>query len=83
MEWLGLVVINNLTRRFTKMDTYDYDDIDADVYSFYLSSLASHGDKFVAIAEASVFFMEDETFIEDIIGKYERGEQDDADTTND
>mgnify|MGYP001587156701 CR=1 FL=1 len=60
------------------MNNYTYEDIDSDIYSFYRESVSnSGGDVKLAIAEASVFFMEDETFIEDVIDKIENGIEED------
>ena len=58
------------------MSSYLYEDIDEDIYSFYMESFkGSDGDVTLAIAEASLFFMEDETFIEDAIRRYINGEE--------
>lgn len=59
--------------------TFDYMDIKDDVYDYYIESYNSNeGDSALAIAEASVYFLMDESLIENIINSVIRGETEDA-----
>jgi len=60
------------------MSKYTYDNIDEDMYNFYIDCLRNNHDEMLSIAETSLFFMEDETFIEDAIFRYLNGEEEDA-----
>lgn len=49
-----------------------YEDIDQDIYEYYLDTINNNGgDRELAIAETSLYFMKDDTLIEDIINSIE------------
>lgn len=57
-----------------------FEDIDQDIYDFYLDTYKNNGGDYVmAVAETSLYFMEDEDFIENIIESIENKEEEEED----